>query len=165
MPVRLKVIPRLNDKQIERLWSRISTATQEKCWPWIGAASSGGYGELRIGSNTYKPHRIIYALFNPGWNQQTYVCHTCDNPCCCNPTHLFAGTAQDNSQDRDRKGRGRVPDQVGSSHARTKLTEADILTIRRQYAQGRTQSAIGQDYGLGQTAISRIVNSKRWPHV
>jgi hypothetical protein len=32
-----------------------------------------------------------------------FACHTCDNPCCVNPDHLYAGTVKDNAHDRTLK--------------------------------------------------------------
>lgn len=41
-----------------------------------------------------------------------HVLHSCDNPPCCNPAHLFLGTNADNTADRHAKGR----DARGAAH-------------------------------------------------
>jgi hypothetical protein len=89
------------------------------------------------------------------------VCHTCDNPPCCNPVHLFEGSPADNSHDRDAKGR----QQRGERHSRARLTEADIRAIRAAYAEGASQQAIASRYGVTQVNISAIVRRKAWAHV
>ena len=53
----------------------------------------------------WKPHRVVYFMFYGELPDGYMVCHHCDNGLCCNPTHLFHGTALDNNQDMVRKGR------------------------------------------------------------
>lgn len=165
----MKTIPKLTGKQIERFWKYIDIPNQllnkNACWLWNGLTNIHGYGVFGLNRKSYNAQRIMYLLSYPAWKQDTYICHKCDNPQCCNPKHLFAGTAKDNVIDRDNKGRGKVPDQKGSNHSRTKLTEANIIDMRKQYAQGVKQGTLAKQYNIGQYQVSRIVNHKRWTHI
>jgi len=81
----------------------------DKCWLWIGPTSNGRYGALGVGSKPkevrFKAHRIAWEIFFGPIPEGMKVLHTCDNPPCVNPFHLFLGTQKDNTQDAIRKGR------------------------------------------------------------
>lgn len=129
-----------------------------------------GYGMFRLvpGETMKKAHRSAWILTNGQPPPGQSVCHKCDNPWCCNPTHLFLGTHQENMRDRDRKGRstkGRTFHHGEGSGRSAKLTLADVTTIRETYARGGvSQSALGERFGVGQTQIGRIVRGLRWAH-
>jgi ribosome-binding protein aMBF1 (putative translation factor) len=94
------------------------------------------------------------------------VCHHCDNPPCCNPAHLFLGSHRENMADRDAKGRQACnPGRRGETSPAAKLTEADVLAIRRRYAGGGiSQAALASEYGVAQSTISKITRRVRWEH-
>jgi len=104
-------IPPLNKIYIDRFWSRVNINNSNECWNWKPKSRSrNGYGAFTIPITKrkfrqLKSHRIAYFLhygINP---ENKMVCHTCDNPSCCNPKHLFMGNAIDNIFDRNKKGR------------------------------------------------------------
>ena len=149
----------------DRLYSKIRKT--DSCWLWTAASHPFGYGVIRIDGKNRLAHRVMYELRNGPIPDGKYICHTCDNPACVNPEHLFIGTQKDNMQDCSQKGRARSSKapRPGSLHPQTKLTEADVVIIRQRCANGETQGAVGADYSLTQGAISAIVTGKSWSHV
>ena len=78
--------------------SRVLIGAPDECWP---CGSSSHYG--KAGGTT--AHRWTWMLLHGEIPDGLLVCHTCDNPPCCNPGHLFLGTAKDNVRDAMNKGR------------------------------------------------------------
>jgi hypothetical protein len=148
----------------ERLWSRVSIGPG--CWIWKGHIVNTGYGALRIGgggSPIIGAHRASWELSYGPVPDGLFVLHRCDVRLCVRPTHLFLGTAADNSADMVRKGRGRWPGPKtplrGESHPMAKLTLAQVQEIRRRYrAGGITQAHLGAEYGVDQTTVSDLLN-------
>lgn len=73
---------------------------------WFGPRHLQGYGQMKLDGRTQKAHRLMYEYFyeiRPPDNLK--VCHTCDNPSCVRPNHLFLGTQLDNVRDCIAKGR------------------------------------------------------------
>jgi len=76
----------------------------ESCWIWTGSKDKEGYGIFSLRTNKVKAHRFSFELINGKIPSGYLMCHTCDNPSCVNPTHLYMGTPQQNAQDcGDRK--------------------------------------------------------------
>jgi hypothetical protein len=93
----------------DRFWARVdSSGGPDSCWPWIGPLFKDGYGHaMERGGGGARAHRIAFRLKKGELVKGLLVCHSCDNPPCCNPAHLFQGTGTDNTQDMLAKGRGR----------------------------------------------------------
>jgi hypothetical protein len=157
MKCRLR-IPKLSDKQLDRLWKKVKVGSRNDCWPWTGATNEEGRGNLGIGKKTYLASRVIYQLtygVDPG---PLDVTHRCDNPPCCNPRHFALDTHLGNM--RQMYSRKRRPHPVGERNGSAKLTVKDIRRIRR--LRGKvTQVALAKEYGVSQVRISQIQLRKR----
>lgn len=157
----------LTDAEIARFWSNVGKRGPDDCWEWTRARMGGThhYGQFRAGGHLYYAHRVSFELSREPIPDGRRVLHHCDNPPCCNPAHLFTGTAHDNTQDMLAKQRGGYTPHQGSANGFSKLTEEDVRQIFAMHAQGRRQVAIAAAFGVTQANISIILKGLGWRHV
>lgn len=149
----------------EAFWSKIKTGAPSECWPWT-ASRRRGYGRYGIAKGpTLSAHRVAYALTKGAIPDGLCVLHKCDNPPCCNPDHLILGTIADNNADRKRKGRNGQGGARGTKHRSAKLTDSDVIDIRRAVASGATQPEMANAYGLSIQSVYSIVHRLHWKHI
>ncbi len=132
------------------------------CWFWEGSYGTTGYGEFSVNGYAKKAHRVSYELFNGKiTSDKPVVCHSCDNPRCVNPDHLWAGTYADNMIDKYWKGRGN--NTYGDLHHSSKLSENQVLAIREEYIPGEFGSRrLARKYNVSKQAIESILKRKTW---
>lgn len=130
------------------------------CWIWTACLGNKSYGLFKLDGKHQRAHRLSYQCFKGEIPDEMLVCHTCDNPTCVNPAHLWVGTNDDNMNDKVKKGRqSRLH---GETNGFSKLTEDDVKAIR---ADKRLQRQIAADYGIHQANVSLIKLRKSWSHV
>lgn len=93
--------------------------------------------------------------------QDEQVLHTCDNPPCVNPNHLFIGTNQDNMNDMFAKGRNAK----GEKHGCAKLTEADVQKIRTLHKEWWSVKYLSKKFNVTRSTIYLIIHRKIWTHI
>ena len=112
-----------------RFWNRVVKGPA--CWTWTGS-TDGRYGEVWFRGRKQKAHRIAWELEAGPIPDGLDVCHTCDNPSCVRPGHLFLGTARDNARDAQRKGRLYNPNPLKSVCWRGhQLTDENVYVDKR----------------------------------
>jgi hypothetical protein len=153
------------DALVARFWRYVDVRTPSECWPWKAGRFTNGYGQFRAGKRKVKAHRVALELTNGrALRDGQLACHRCDNPPCCNPAHLFAGSSLDNARDRDSKGRtGRHgKPQPGESNPAAKLNLDAVLEIRRIASTGVAQCRIAAAFGMSASQIGNIVRGTSW---
>lgn len=135
---------------------------QESCWDWNGIIEHTGYAKLGI-RPPVKAHRASWLIHKGKIPKGLIVCHSCDNPKCTNPEHLWLGTHKQNTQDKIQKGRSNTP--RGSQLKIAKLNEFQVLEIKKLLQDKLTCAEISRKYGVHIKIISRIKNEETWKHV
>lgn len=147
---------KLEPKDIQRFESKFTKGNPEECWEWQGKLNRKR-GRFSVGAVTRYAYRFAYWIYRGEIPDGLSVCHTCDNPSCVNPDHLWLGTQVDNMRDMALKSRGR--------NAQTKLTPKQVKDIREKVSQGFKQKDIAAVYSVCPENISNIVNYKSWKYI
>ena len=163
----------------DRFWSHVDKRDAGECWLWRGGRDYGGYGAFKARASGYyqcRAHRFSWILANGAVPDGLWVLHRCDNPPCCNPSHLFLGTHDDNMADMVRKGRPARGDRNGScvhpesrqrgeGHPLSKLNAEQVREIRALRAGGATLAYVAARFGVTARNVSAIYRRHTWRHV
>jgi len=147
-----------------RFWSHVHKREAGECWLWSGGQIKR-YGQTKVDGKSIGAHRLSWIIANNAdIPVGICVCHSCDVTACVNPAHLFLGTTQENTKDRDIKGRHRVV--FGDKHYAAKLTTNDVVKIKALFAKGGiSRRKIAKQYGVAHTVINHVINGSAWKHV
>ncbi len=144
----------VTEKDKLRFWSKVQKSTTAECWPWLACVVKA-YGQFTFRGKAY--NRVMWLLYYGADAGSLLVCHTCDNPLCVNPHHLFLSTNQGNQEDAAIKGR-----------KRSKLTPELVRIVRQTCVPNSKEfgySALARKYACNPGAIWQAVNKTRWKHV
>lgn len=146
----------MNKKTLLRFWSKVNFYGPNGCFEWL-ACKVGGYGQFGLtGNKRVRAHRFAYEVTKGEIPADKVVCHSCDNPSCVNPDHLFLGTQSDNVKDCVSKRR-----HVGNA----RLNEWQVVGAMAQLLQGRLQREVGEYYDVTQANVSEIGTGRSWGHL
>jgi uncharacterized protein YerC len=129
-----------------------------ECWEWHGTTDKGGYGRFKKDGKQTRAHRAAHELYIGPIPEGMRVCHTCDNPPCTNPDHLFLGTDLDNKTDSVNKKRHAHGEKQGAC----KLTSEQVLAILED---PRSYIEIANAYAVAYITICRIRRGRGWRHI
>lgn len=145
----------------ERFMSHVNKT--EGCWMWVAYKDRKGYGKFGHKKGTLA-HRFSYILHNGKIPKGMQVCHSCDNPSCVNPNHLWVGTNRDNQMDCISKGRARRNSPFGEKNGLSKLTDDQVRDIKI-FSESMKQAELAIMYDCHPSNISFILSGKTWKHV
>ena len=156
----------LEVEHINRFYSKIKINELTGCYIYLGCKDKDGNGFFRLYRRNIRAHRLAWILEN---NQEIpeglCVCHKCDNPICCNPEHLFLATNQDNTKDRDNKGRNAY----GERNSGAKLNEKQILEILNIVKTNGNYRGLAVDlakiYKIHRSQMWTIINRRTWKYL
>lgn len=119
-----------------------------------------GYPKIAIGKKPVSVHRFVFQEEYGPIPCGIFVCHSCDNPACINPEHLFLGTPADNTADAVKKRRLRTP--RGERCHFAKLTWVQVEEIRRLSGRGLSDAKVASGFGVNRSIVRRIRNNQIW---
>ena len=155
---------RINKRKpvFQRIIDNVKIDQVTKCWNWTGKLTSC-YGHINVNAKMEYVHRVMYKIFYGKIPEdKPFVLHDCDNPKCCNPLHLYAGTQKDNIQDMIKRNRCNDRFYRGEKNGNAKLTEKQVLEIR---ASQESQVTMAKRFNVSRGTINRIKHQKSWQHI
>jgi hypothetical protein len=163
-----KRFPRLDGTPITAEWIRSQTVTDSNgCWIWQRAFNNYGYSIISIKGSSKKGHctlvhRLLWSLVNGPIPEGGWILHKCDNPPCINLDHLYLGTPKQNTHDTVTRGRHRYIAHPGSKNGSHKLTESDVLFIRKSTLKVAELAAM---FNVHFGTIYSILCRDNWKHI
>lgn len=145
----------------ERFWAKVTKAGPDDCWKWTASTNKKGYGQISAGCRGLRPlalHRVSWEMHCGPIPGGLFVLHSCDNPPCVNPKHLFLGTDEDNKEDMLRKDRLCR----GDRHRNSKTNAAEVAAIRKLHAAGMSEAELVHRFKRTKGIIHHVVTGSTW---
>jgi hypothetical protein len=133
------------------------------CWVVPGVRKR--YAHVVVGGKLLYAHRLALAAATGGMKDMD-ACHTCDNPQCVRPSHLFWGTRKENMQDAAKKGRLLGRDHVvGEACGMARLSPTTVRMARKMIRLGLSSYQIARAFDVHRSTINHAIAGKTWAHV
>jgi hypothetical protein len=169
----------------DRFWPKVRREHPDACHIWTGGTDGRGYGQISVQGRPAKAHRIAWELTYGSIPPGLHIRHRCDNPPCCNPSHLLLGTHPQNMADMVERRRSALGERNGShtkperhssrlhpesrprgeSHPRAKMTAVLIRDLKARRAAGESFGALARDTGVSRATVTRAVKGVSWKHL
>lgn len=130
------------------------------CWEWQRATDRDGYGLFKLNKRMRFAHRVAYVIENGDLDPNLLVCHSCDNPPCVNPQHLWTGSNKDNQRDKSVKGRI-----GGERNPNAKVTETDMAQILERHSLGESVKSLTDEYGFSRCHLYKVLRGDQWKSI
>ena len=151
-----RVVPESLEDNAPHIWSKVDIKNEDDCWNWTACVARSGRGSFSDGKYVKRQaHRVAYWLATGEEPRKKMVLHSCDNPICCNPKHLFLGSHADNMKDMANKQRNRTP-RPGNGY--TKITLDQHSEICLLFENGVSKKEIGRRFNCTATNIRSILS-------
>lgn len=141
-------------------WSKVDIRGHDDCWEWQGYRNRQGYGQTADGYS----HKLAWEKAN-GREMDGLACHRCNNPPCCNPSHVYEGTPAQNTDDARRAGTLFKSRNVGTNNPAAKLTEIEVSVIKARIAAGDHPFEVAYTARVSEGTIRSIAKGRIWRHV
>lgn len=154
---------RYDQDVLDRFWSKVRKSEEtDGCWLWTASLHTEGYGHFGLRGRIVRAHRVSWEIANgvtvPDGMK---LCHTCDNPPCVRPDHLFIGTDAENAKDKVRKGRS----PRGEEAPKVRLTNDSVQRIVELRRQGVPRKDVARLSDIDPSVITRIMSGQIWSHI
>lgn len=151
----------------ERFLAKFTNAGPDDCWEWTASQNGAGYGFFWSLEERRKvlAHRYSYEFFVGPIPSGGLILHSCDNPACVNPAHLRVGTYKQNVEDMDIRGRRVTAPMPGSKNPQAKLTDTQVIALRRDYISGVPRDVLSTRYGVSVESLSDYTSGRSWKHL
>jgi hypothetical protein len=152
----------------DRFWSKVNKSNHPQgCWVWQAGKNNKGYGLFRPGGIAPKElaHRLSFEAHKGQIPPGRFILHSCDNRLCVNPHHLRVGDAKENVADMDSRSRRVVHNLKGESIGTSKLRDADVISLRRDYLSGHSLSELCNKYHVRRNSLSDYTSGRSWTHL
>lgn len=149
--------------EIARFWSKVKLPEQigtDECWLWQASTNQDGYGRIWMQGRLIQATHFVFILVNGDIPSGLEIMHICDNPRCCNPDHLIAGTHLENIRDMLRKNRWIAV--KGEKNGQAVINEDQARMILKS---DKPQVTIARELGVSVQIVYRVKHRKTWRHI
>jgi predicted DNA-binding protein YlxM (UPF0122 family) len=148
----------------EEIKKRIEShiVSKEDCWITDYKIDTNGRPRISLNSKQFILARVVYEVYKEDFSKNLFVCHTCDNPLCINPEHLYLGDNTEKALNQTRRNK----QAKGSGISSSKLNEAQVAEIKELLIEEKLSlREIAEKFNVSATAIHFIKHGKSWTHV